>query len=69
MAIAESPTVPPPAVSPPARRQIATEAKRERILDAARQVFEVDGLEAASLRGIAAAAGYTSPALYVSYES
>jgi AcrR family transcriptional regulator len=69
MAIAESPTVPPPAVSPPARRQIATEAKRERILDAARQVFEAYGLEAASLRGIAAAAGYTPAALYFYFDS
>jgi AcrR family transcriptional regulator len=51
------------------RRQAATEAKRERILDAARQIFEADGLEAASLRGIAAAAGYTPAALYFHFDS
>jgi AcrR family transcriptional regulator len=51
------------------RRQAATEAKRERILDAARQIFEADGLEAASLRAIAAAAGYTPAALYFHFDS
>ncbi|MDN5925671.1 MAG: TetR/AcrR family transcriptional regulator [Hyphomicrobiales bacterium] len=51
------------------RRQAATEAKRERILDAARQIFEADGLETASLRGIAAAAGYTPAALYFHFDS
>jgi AcrR family transcriptional regulator len=61
MALAANPTVP--------RRQAATEAKRERILDAARQIFAADGLEAASLRGIAAAAGYTPAALYFHFDS
>jgi AcrR family transcriptional regulator len=61
MALAANPTVP--------RRQAATEAKRERILDAARQIFEADGLEVASLRGIAAAAGYTPAALYFHFDS
>jgi AcrR family transcriptional regulator len=61
MALAANPTVP--------RRQAATEAKRERILDAARRIFEADGLEAASLRGIAAAAGYTPAALYFHFDS
>jgi AcrR family transcriptional regulator len=61
MVLAANPVVP--------RRQAATEAKRERILDAARQVFEADGLEAASLRGIAAAAGYTPAALYFHFDS
>jgi AcrR family transcriptional regulator len=61
MVEASSPTLP--------RRQAATEAKRERILDAARQIFEADGLEAASLRGIAAAAGYTPAALYFHFDS
>lgn len=61
MVLAASPTVP--------RRRAATEAKRERILDAARQIFEADGLEAASLRSIAAAAGYTPAALYFHFDS
>jgi len=39
------------------------------ILDAARKVFEADGLEGASLRAIAAAAGYTPAALYFHFES
>jgi AcrR family transcriptional regulator len=66
MAIADSPMAPRPAAP---RRQAATEAKRERILDAARQIFEADGLEAASLRSIAAAAGYTPAALYFHFDS
>jgi AcrR family transcriptional regulator len=43
--------------------------KRELILDAARKVFEADGLEGASLRAIAGAAGYTPAALYFHFES
>ena len=43
--------------------------KRELILDAARKVFEADGLDGASLRAIAAAAGYTPAALYFHFES
>jgi AcrR family transcriptional regulator len=61
MVLAANPAVP--------RRQAATEAKRERILDAARQIFEADGRVAASLRGIAAAAGYTPAALYFHFDS
>jgi len=44
-------------------------AKRERILDAARALFARDGLEGASLRAIAAEAGYTPAALYFHFES
>ena len=43
--------------------------KRELILAAARKVFEADGLEGASLRAIAGAAGYTPAALYFHFES
>jgi AcrR family transcriptional regulator len=43
--------------------------KRGLILDAARKVFEADGLDGASLRAIAAAAGYTPAALYFHFES
>ena len=43
--------------------------KRGLILDAARAVFEADGLDGASLRSIAAAAGYTPAALYFHFES
>jgi AcrR family transcriptional regulator len=38
-------------------------------MDAARQVFEAEGLEGASLRAIATAAGYTPAALYFHFES
>lgn len=46
-----------------------SDLKRELILDAARKVFEADGLEGASLRAIAGAAGYTPAALYFHFES
>ena len=44
-------------------------AKRERILDAARALFAREGLEGASLRAIAAEAGYTPAALYFHFAS
>lgn len=44
-------------------------AKRGRILDAARALFAEGGLEGASLRAIAARAGYTPPALYFHFAS
>lgn len=46
-----------------------SDLKRELILDAARKVFEADGLQGASLRAIAATAGYTPAALYFHFES
>ena len=51
------------------RRQAVGDLKRELILAAARRVFEAEGLEGASLRAIAAAAGYTPAALYFHFES
>lgn len=51
------------------RRQAITEHKRSLILEAAREVFERDGLEKASLRAIAKQAGYTPAALYLYYAS
>ena len=51
------------------RRKAVSDLKRELILDAARKVFEADGLEGASLRAIAGAAGYTPAALYFHFES
>lgn len=45
------------------------ELGRERILDAAREVFAEAGLEGASLRAIAARAGYTPAALYFHFDS
>jgi AcrR family transcriptional regulator len=51
------------------RRKAVSDHKRELILDAARKVFEADGLEGASLRAIAGAAGYTPAALYFHFES
>jgi len=51
------------------RQKAVSDLKRELILDAARKVFEGDGLEGASLRAIAAGAGYTPAALYFHFES
>jgi AcrR family transcriptional regulator len=51
------------------RQKAVSELKRELILDAARKVFEADGLQGASLRAIAAGAGYTPAALYFHFES
>ena len=51
------------------RQQAVSDLKRELILSAARKVFEADGLDGASLRAIAAAAGYTPAALYFHFES
>jgi AcrR family transcriptional regulator len=51
------------------RQKAVSDLKRELILDAARKVFEADGLEGASLRAIAAGAGYTPAALYFHFDS
>jgi AcrR family transcriptional regulator len=51
------------------RRQAVSDLKRDLILDAARKVFEREGLDGASLRAIAAAAGYTPAALYFHFDS
>jgi AcrR family transcriptional regulator len=51
------------------RAEAVKELKRGLILSAARNVFERDGLEGASLRGIAAEAGYTPAALYFHFAS
>lgn len=51
------------------RKRAVTELKRGLILDAARAVFERDGLDGASLRAIAAQAGYTPAALYFHFDS
>jgi AcrR family transcriptional regulator len=51
------------------RTHAVNELKRGLILDAAREVFETEGLEGSSLRGIAAKAGYTPAALYFHFES
>ncbi len=51
------------------RRRAVTTLKRGLILDAARAVFERDGLDGASLRAIAAQAGYTPAALYFHFDS
>jgi AcrR family transcriptional regulator len=57
------------AAAPAKRRQAVSLLKRSLILDAARAVFESDGLEGASLRSIAKAAGYTPAALYFHFPS
>jgi AcrR family transcriptional regulator len=51
------------------RQKAVSDLKRELILDAARKAFEADGLDGASLRAIAAGAGYTPAALYFHFES
>lgn len=51
------------------RKQAVSDHKRALILEAARRVFEEEGLDGASLRAIAAAAGYTPAALYFHFES
>ncbi|MCK6454410.1 MAG: TetR/AcrR family transcriptional regulator [Alphaproteobacteria bacterium] len=51
-------------------RQVAVnERKRALILDAARRVFEDEGLEGASMRAIGEAAGYTAAAIYFHFEN
>ena len=51
------------------RKRAVGELKRQLILDAARRVFESEGLEGASLRAIAQEAGYTPAALYFHFDS
>src|SRR5262245_24535169 len=51
------------------RQQAVKDLKRGLILAAARKVFESEGLDGASLRAIAAAAGYTPAALYFHFPS
>jgi AcrR family transcriptional regulator len=51
------------------RKKAVGDLKRGLILEAAREVFEADGLDGASLRGIAARAGYTPAALYFHFDS
>src|SRR6201991_3531365 len=51
------------------RKESVSGHKRDLILDAAREVFAVEGLEGASLRAIATRAGYTPAALYFHFES
>ena len=51
------------------RRQTVSAHKRGLILEAARDVFMAEGLEGASLRAIAARAGYTPAALYFHFDS
>lgn len=51
------------------RQRAVSNLKRGLILDAARAVFEAEGLDGASLRAIAVAAGYTPAALYFHFDS
>ncbi len=51
------------------RQKAVSDLKRGLILDAARKVFEAEGLDGASLRTIAATAGYTPAALYFHFVS
>jgi AcrR family transcriptional regulator len=58
-----------PAIRKAERRRVVSDLKRGLILEAARKVFEAEGLDGASLRSIAAEAGYTPAALYFHFES
>jgi len=51
------------------RRQAVTDLKRSLILEAARTIFEAEGLDGASMRAIAAQAGYAPAALYFHFDS
>ena len=51
------------------RQQAMTDVRRALVLDAARTVFESLGIEGASIREIARAAGYTPGAIYSYFES
>ena len=51
------------------RQQAMTDVRRALVLDAARAVFERLGIEGASIREIARAAGYTPGAIYFYYDS
>lgn len=51
------------------RTQAIRDLKRDLILEAARAVLEAEGLDGASLRAIAARAGYTPAALYFHFDS
>jgi AcrR family transcriptional regulator len=51
------------------RRRAANDRKRGLILDAAQRVFEREGLQEATIRQIAADAGYTAGAIYFYFAS
>jgi AcrR family transcriptional regulator len=51
------------------RKSAVSKLKRKIILDAARSLFEEQGLDGTSLRGIAKEAGYTPAALYFHFDS
>lgn len=51
------------------RQQAVADHKRGLVLDAARRVFEREGLEGASMRAIAREAGYAPGALYFHFDS
>ena len=52
-----------------ARQAAVSTMKQSLILDAARQIFEEDGIEGASIRAIAKKAGYTPGAIYFHFTS
>jgi AcrR family transcriptional regulator len=51
------------------RQKVVRDLKRGLIPGAAGKVFEMEGLDGASLRSIAGASGYTPAALYFHFES
>jgi AcrR family transcriptional regulator len=55
-------------VKPLSRREAARQAVRERIMDAARDLFVAKGYEAATMRDLAKATEYTPSALYYHFK-
>jgi AcrR family transcriptional regulator len=51
------------------RQDAVNDLRRQLILDAARRVFEAEGLEGAGMRAIAREAGYTAGAIYFHFEN
>ncbi len=51
------------------RQEAVRDFKRAAIVEAARRVFAEKGLDGASMRGIAVAAGYTAAAIYFYFDS
>jgi AcrR family transcriptional regulator len=51
-------------VKPPTKAQLARAARRDRIVAAAREIAEVDGWDAVTVRRLADAIGFSQPVLY-----
>ena len=54
--------------APPTRRELGKRETRARILDVAKEMITQDGFEAATMRGIAAAAGRSTGAVFSNFD-